>query len=898
MLIRFDAMYGSRLMNCWLPAETWVEALMKAGHIDPSLTVNTRKFNAAFGKSTSFGSVMSRFDGSNQTGVFHVRYSHQQFYYFTEEGKQAVYPVPLNRAWKEKVMEYASSVLVIPSTRARPGGSFDPAPAVIAAATVRGSNADSNEDHEGQPSPSKRHRTNTTTISSHSRSYWPCSPEAYHLFRPTSIGDGIGNGNYQSSIETPQEALERRIKVLKSVHESENSWRNVIIGRDIDNFCTKTEIFEIRQRSTFLCRAYQLALQHMNQWTWHRCCQEACNELNSIGMMQGTCYKTVAAWNMIFRQGEVFPHPNPYVQCGKRPLPKLLEVFPDAKDQIVSYAVKNLAKLTIELVHNFILSYVIPRLVTLWKQSESDTNNVTTAINENDDTVSAFLKAHRLESLSLTTTWRWMRLLGFHYDTRKKSFYVDGHEREDVVATRNNFCEEYLTKFEPYCRRWVQLSVEEASAIKDLNLSFGYQYEDIIAGKSYIEFHHVDYWNQFSDKETADPRPATTSIRVSSRAKPIMIVGQDESVFAQYLLGSKTWVGPKGQRPLLPKSEGEGYMLSAFVSRELGFGRSLTEDELTRINNERRIGKTFTDQQAADEIYNKTHYKPLLTESPFVKYLYIGANNDGFWNGFHMSLQFEDVVDCLMVLYPEFEFVFLFDHSQGHARKRNGALNAFQMSKTFGGAQPVMRDTTILSDTGFLGPHSPRLNVGDVQSLVFKPEDCGPWYLSPEAREHQRHDRPTGKWKRQERSKKMLVDALAAAGVTIQQQRNHTKKELQVFATRNGVDLFEDREQVIAGWEGQPKGLMQVLWERGLIDTSSLEQYTLHGRKNPITGELNLQFSLHHILANCSDFKDEETALEHLGTQLGVTVRLTPKFHAELAGEGVEYSWAHSKAFY
>ena len=27
-------------------------------------------------------------------------------------------------------------------------------------------------------------------------------------------------------------------------------------------------------------------------------------------------------------------------------------------------------------------------------------------------------------------------------------------------------------------------------------------------------------------------------------------------------------------------------------------------------------------------------------------------------------------------------------------------------------------------------------------------------------------------------------------------------------------------------------------------------------------------------------------------------VKLTPKFHAELAGEGVEYSWAHSKSFY
>ena len=63
-----------------------------------------------------------------------------------------------------------------------------------------------------------------------------------------------------------------------------------------------------------------------------------------------------------------------------------------------------------------------------------------------------------------------------------------------------------------------------------------------------------------------------------------MIVGQDESVFAQYLLGSKTRIGPKGKHPLLPKSEGNGYMLSAFVSRELGFGRLSTEDELAKIN--------------------------------------------------------------------------------------------------------------------------------------------------------------------------------------------------------------------------------------------------------------------------------------------------------------------------
>jgi hypothetical protein len=78
-------------------------------------------------------------------------------------------------------------------------------------------------------------------------------------------------------------------------------------------------------------------------------------------------------------------------------------------------------------------------------------------------------------------------------------------------------------------------------------------------------------------------KKATTSIRVSTATRPIVIVGQDESVFAQYLLGSKAWVGPKGQRPLLPKSEDDGYMLSAFVTQEFGLGIELLADELVSI---------------------------------------------------------------------------------------------------------------------------------------------------------------------------------------------------------------------------------------------------------------------------------------------------------------------------
>ena len=135
-----------------------------------------------------------------------------------------------------------------------------------------------------------------------------------------------------------------------------------------------------------------------------------------------------------------------------------------------------------------------------------------------------------------------------------------------------------------------------------------------------------------------------------------------------------------------------------------------------------------------------------------------------------MSLQFEDVVDCLQVLYPDYDFVFMFDHSQGHAWKQHGALTAQNMSKNYGGAQAMMRDTIVTAEDGFLGPHLPLLRVGDTQSMAFKSTDICPWYLTPEQQQLQRHDRATGKSKLVERSKKLLLEQLNHAGVTLQQQ--------------------------------------------------------------------------------------------------------------------------------
>ncbi len=213
-----------------------------------------------------------------------------------------------------------------------------------------------------------------------------------------------------------------------------------------------------------------------------------------------------------------------------------------------------------------------------------------------------------------------------------------------------------LTELEPYCKRLVQVSKSEAETIKDIDIELGHHYFDIINNKEMLKF-HIDYWEQNKAPPSPTPVTPTTSIRVSSRATPLIIVGQDKSVFAQYLLGSKTWTGPAGQRLLLPKSEGDSYMV--FVNREFGFVRVRTEAELVRINTERHgIGRTYMDTQAELKIHGTTN-KQAFTELLLVTYLYIGANNEGYRNIFHMSLQFEDVVDCLQVLYPDYEFVFI-----------------------------------------------------------------------------------------------------------------------------------------------------------------------------------------------------------------------------------------------
>jgi hypothetical protein len=212
----------------------------------------------------------------------------------------------------------------------------------------------------------------------------------------------------------------------------------------------------------------------------------------------------------------------------------------------------------------------------------------------------------------------------------------------------------------------------------------GYSYDDE-QGTNYLEF-HVDTCD-FLHKE-ANCRflhCEMLSVRRDKQKNAIVVLGQDESVFHQYCLRTHQWVGPNGARPLLPKSNGYGLMVLAFQNREFGFGMKLSERDL------------------ALEILRCDDKKDLC-KSPFIRYLEIGVTNEDWWDYNQMVLQLEDCVDCLKTLYPAINFIFLFDHSSGHAKKRIGGLDASAMNKGFGGVQPLMRATIMEAKDGYLGP--------------------------------------------------------------------------------------------------------------------------------------------------------------------------------------------------
>jgi hypothetical protein len=110
----------------------------------------------------------------------------------------------------------------------------------------------------------------------------------------------------------------------------------------------------------------------------------------------------------------------------------------------------------------------------------------------------------------------------------------------------------------------------------------------------------------------------------------------------------------------------------------------------------------YTEAKSAIKV-NGTAIKKPLANSPFVIIFVYGYSpgKEGYWTYDHMCLQFEDCIDTIC-------------HSCSHNHGREDGLSVGNKKVNWGGKQSGVRDMLIKEQAGYLGPHSPKLQVGEM----------------------------------------------------------------------------------------------------------------------------------------------------------------------------------------
>lgn len=219
-------------------------------------------------------------------------------------------------------------------------------------------------------------------------------------------------------------------------------------------------------------------------------------------------------------------------------------------------------------------------------------------------------------------------------------------------------------------------------------------------------------------------------------------------------------------------------------------------------------------------------------------------------------------------------------------------MNVEIMLRNYGGKQSKMRNTIITQAEGYLDPYQHILNPSDIQTMVFTADDEGPFWMS-EIERHENHlDRKETLIRKNTKSESR-IEELPTKGLT---NTNGTYNSIKVICEQNHISLTEMIDKVLQGWKDKPKGMLQVAWERGLMDENNIGQYTVSRQKDEM-GILLPHTSLKMSLGKCQDVAEEKTLFcNQKGPNL--ESKLMAKYHCKLAGNCIEYSRGCAKNLY
>ena len=122
----------------------------------------------------------------------------------------------------------------------------------------------------------------------------------------------------------------------------------------------------------------------------------------------------------------------------------------------------------------------------------------------------------------------------------------------------------------------------------ELSPESGFEYKDendVVMFECHVD-EHISFQSACQDIQYG----GYLSVRFPPGLKKVMMLGQDKAIMRKYIFTLLAWTMPDGARPLIPKDEGYGLMVSAITCCEFGFGLTVSDHNLTEIN-EKREGK-------------------------------------------------------------------------------------------------------------------------------------------------------------------------------------------------------------------------------------------------------------------------------------------------------------------
>jgi hypothetical protein len=128
-------------------------------------------------------------------------------------------------------------------------------------------------------------------------------------------------------------------------------------------------------------------------------------------------------------------------------------------------------------------------------------------------------------------------------------------------------------------------------------------------------------------------------------------------------------------------------------------------------------------------------------------------------------------------------------------------------------------------------------------------------------------------------------------------------KALEAVCHPGDSKCQQPRYSYVRGWLGMNKGAWQLAYERGLykvgmhgaLTQSDYDKAELAGHAPGDAKWPNRELDTYEVLGQCEDFANETTALAQILLDEGHILFPGVKYHAEMAGEGIEYAWGQVK---